>query len=94
MPHAARPAPHPGSSPRRPTSPAGTSGAAPRRARRTVTALAGAGAVVLLGLVAACAPLPYEPPATPSAAASQDAEPVEATRTETATTTAAACKTL
>ncbi|MGO1341834.1 MAG: hypothetical protein ACTMID_09100, partial [Cellulosimicrobium funkei] len=59
-----------------------------------MTALAGAGAVVLLGLVAACAPLPYEPPATPSAAASQDAEPVEATPTETPTTTAPACTTL
>ncbi|QUB98838.1 heme/hemin ABC transporter substrate-binding protein [Cellulosimicrobium cellulans] len=94
MPHAARPAPYPGSSPRRPTSPAGTPGAAPRRAPRTVTALAGAGAVVLLGLVAACAPLPYEPPATPSAAASQDAEPVEATPTDTPTTTAPACTTL
>ncbi len=93
MPHAARPAPHPGSSPRRPTSPAGTPGAAPRRARRTVTALAGAGAVVLLGLVAACSPLPYEAPATPSAAASQDAAPVEATPAETPGTEAA-CTTL
>ncbi|MGX1573061.1 ABC transporter substrate-binding protein [Cellulosimicrobium funkei] len=93
MPHAARPAPHPGSSPRRPTSPAGTPGAAPRRARRTVTALAGAGAVVLLGLVAACSPLPYEPPATPSAAASQDAAPAEATPAETPGS-APACTTL
>ena len=67
MPHAARFALHLGSTTSRSASPSGPSGTAPGRARRTVTALVGAGAVVALGLVAACSPLPYEPPATPSA---------------------------
>ncbi|WP_336724328.1 heme/hemin ABC transporter substrate-binding protein [Cellulosimicrobium cellulans] len=84
MPHAARSALHLGSTTSRSTSPSGPSGTARGRARRTVTALVGAGAVVALGLVAACAPLPYEPPATPSAGESQDAAPVEAAPAETA----------
>ncbi|MGN6240000.1 MAG: heme/hemin ABC transporter substrate-binding protein [Cellulosimicrobium cellulans] len=96
MPHAARSALHLGSSASRSTSPAGSSDVAPGRARRVATALTGAGAVVVLGLVAACSPLPYEPPATPSAGASQDAAPVEAAPAEDAdqTTGAPACTTL
>jgi len=58
------------------------------------TALAGAGAVVLLGLVAACSPLPYEPPATPAAQPGQDAEPVDEAPAEPTAPGAPACTTL
>ncbi|WP_435738180.1 ABC transporter substrate-binding protein [Cellulosimicrobium sp. PMB13] len=66
---------------------------APGRPRRTATGLAGAGTAVVLGLAAACAPLPYEPPVTPEATATPDAEPA-AEPAETTPTTAPACTTL
>lgn len=95
MPHAARTALRPSPTPRRSTSPSrSTHAVAPSRARRAVTALAGAGAAVVLGLVAACSPLPYEPPATPAAEPTQDVEPAETTPAEAATTEAPVCTTL
>ncbi|WP_454041848.1 ABC transporter substrate-binding protein [Cellulosimicrobium sp. Marseille-Q8652] len=57
------------------------------------TALRAASAVVLLGLAAACAPLPYEPPATPEARATADPEPV-AEPTEATPAAAPTCTTL
>lgn len=93
MPHAARTTPPPGPSTHPAPPPATTFGPAARGPRRVVTALAGAGAVVLLGLVAACAPLPYEPPAEPTPDATPAAAPAEATPAE-APTGAPACTTL
>ncbi|MCB7135039.1 heme/hemin ABC transporter substrate-binding protein [Cellulosimicrobium marinum] len=105
MPHPARAVPSHGTSTG--TSPTGTSPTRPsapsrptrsaRAARRTARTLTGLGAVVVLGVVAACTPLPYEPPATPETT-TEAAEPATAAPTETPTgqtpDAAPACTTL